>query len=73
MKKILNLSFIPINPDLALLILRAWLGFGVYVKHGIEKITIFSEMAEHFPDPMGIGSSATLSFALVSDAMLTTS
>jgi len=69
MKKILNLSFIPINADLALLILRVWLGFGVFVKHGIEKITGFSKMAEHFPDPIGIGSSASLSFALVSDAI----
>jgi len=68
MKKIINLSFIPINTDLALLILRVWLGFGVFVKHGIEKITGFSKMAEHFPDPIGIGSSASLSFALVSDA-----
>ncbi len=69
MKRILNLSFIPINTDLALLILRVWLGFGVFVKHGIEKITGFSKMAEHFPDPIGIGSSASLSFALVSDAI----
>lgn len=69
MKRIINLSFIPVNTDLALLVLRVWLGFGVFVKHGIEKITGFSKMQEHFPDPIGIGSTASLSFALVSDAI----
>ena len=69
MKRIINLSFIPVNNDLALLVLRVWLGFGVFVKHGIEKITGFSKMQEHFPDPIGIGSTASLSFALVSDVI----
>ena len=69
MKRIINLSFIPVNNDLALLVLRVWLGLGVFVKHGIEKITGFSKMQEHFPDPIGIGSAASLSFALVSDAI----
>lgn len=69
MKRILNLSFIPVNTDLALLVLRVWLGFGVFVRHGIEKITDFSKMQEHFPDPAGIGPTASLSFALVSDAI----
>jgi len=69
MKRIINLSFIPVNTDLALLVLRVWLGFGVFFKHGIEKITGFSKIQEHFPDPIGIGSAASLSFALFSDAV----
>jgi len=69
MKKIINLSFIPIKTDSALLLLRVWLGFGVLLRHGVEKISGFGKMAEHFPDPIGIGSSASLSFALVSDAI----
>ena len=69
MKRLINLSFIPVNTDAALLILRVWLGLGVFVKHGIEKITGFSNMAKHFPDPIGIGSTASLSFALFSDAV----
>ncbi len=69
MKKIINLSFIPVNTDAALLLLRVWLGLGVFLRHGVEKISGFSKMAEHFPDPIGIGSSASLSFALVSDAV----
>lgn len=69
MKKILNLSFIPVNTDAALLLLRVWLGLGVFVKHGIEKFTGFSTIAEHFPDPIGIGHTASLSFALVSDVI----
>jgi len=69
MKKIFTLRFIPVNIDAALLLLRVWLGIGVFLRHGIEKITGFSKMAEHFPDPIGIGPSASLSFALVSDAI----
>jgi putative oxidoreductase len=69
MKRIINLSFIPVNTDLALLVLRVWLGFGVFFKHGIEKITGFSKMQEHFPDPAGIGSTASLSFALFADVI----
>lgn len=69
MKKLINLPFIPLNNDVALLVLRVWMGFGVFVKHGIEKISGFSKMQEHFPDPIGIGSTASLSFALVSDAI----
>jgi putative oxidoreductase len=69
MKKLINLSFIPVNTDVALLVLRVWMGFGVFLNHGIEKITGFSAMQEHFPDPIGIGPTASLSFALVSDAI----
>jgi putative oxidoreductase len=59
MKKLFTLSFIPVNVDAALLLLRVWLGIGVFLRHGIEKITGFSKMAEHFPDPIGIGPSAS--------------
>ena len=69
MKKILTLSFIPVNIDAALVLLRIWLGLGVFLRHGIEKITGFSKMTGHFPDPIGIGPTASLSFALVSDAI----
>jgi putative oxidoreductase len=68
MKRIINLSFIPVNTDAAILILRICLGLGVFLRHGIEKITNFSKMSEHFPDPIGIGSTASLSIALFSDA-----
>ena len=30
MKKLINLSFIPVNTDIALVVLRVWMGFGVF-------------------------------------------
>jgi putative oxidoreductase len=69
MKKILRLDFLPINPDLALFILRIWIGFSLFYKHGIEKLTNFQGMATHFPDPIHIGVKPSLAFALLSDGI----
>ena len=69
MKKILNLSFIPANVDLALLILRLWAGISLFGKHGIEKFTNFSQMQQHFPNPLHVGVTVSLIFALISDGI----
>jgi len=69
MKKILNLSFIPINNDLGLLALRIMIGLSLFTKHGIEKLTNFSGMQQHFPDPIHVGPTIGLSFALLSDGI----
>jgi len=69
MKKILSLSFIPVNTDIALLVLRLWIGFGLFAKHGIEKFTNFSQMQQHFPDPLHLGSTISLSAALLADGI----
>lgn len=45
------------------------MGVGLFVKHGLEKITNFSQMAAHFPDPIHIGPVPSLAFALLSDAV----
>lgn len=65
----LPLGFVPRNVDLALLVLRVWFGFSLFLRHGWEKIATFSQMAAHFPDPVGIGSTPSLVFALVSDSI----
>lgn len=69
MKKILLFSFIPINVDVALLILRLWMGLGLFAKHGIEKFSNFSQMQQHFPDPLHVGSTFSLTFSLISDGI----
>ena len=69
MKKLINLNFIPVNTDVALLVLRVWLGIGLFVKHGIEKFANFDQMQQHFPDPVGIGPTAGLVFALIADGI----
>lgn len=50
--------------DLGLLVLR--LGFGglLLFAHGWGKVAGFSEMVSKFPDPIGLGPSLTLGFAI---------
>ena len=61
--KLLNFSFIPTSSDFGLLVLRFWLGFYMLVLHGWGKLMSFSEKAAQFPDPLGIGSTWSLSLA----------
>jgi len=55
--------------NLGVLLLRLWFGIPLFLKHGWEKPTNFSQMAQHFPDPLHIGPVPSLIFALVSDAV----
>lgn len=55
--------------DGALLILRIWMGLVLFVGHGLEKLTHFSQMAGHFPNPIHIGSLPSFLFAFLSDAI----
>ncbi|MGA2597064.1 MAG: DoxX family protein [Bryobacteraceae bacterium] len=64
-----SLYFAPPQLDIALLILRVMAGFSLFLKHGMEKLTGFSQMAAHFPDPLHIGPVPSLAFALLSDAV----
>jgi putative oxidoreductase len=69
MKRFLQLAFLPRSYDFALLILRLWLGLDLFFRHGVEKITRFSQMSAHFPDPVHIGPRLSLAFALLSDGI----
>ena len=57
------------STDIGLLVLRVVLGAMLFFKHGLEKITHFSQMSAHFPNPLHIGSHASLIFATLSDAI----
>ena len=52
-----------------LLILRVFTGLSLFLKHGLEKLTGYSTMVQHFPNPLHIGAHATLAFALLSDGI----
>ena len=69
MNNFVSLGFLPRHMDLALLILRVWLGFALFIRHGLEKITNLSSMAAHFPNPVHIGAGPTFAIALFSDAV----
>jgi putative oxidoreductase len=52
-----------------LLILRVFAGLSLFLNHGWEKLTRYSIMVQHFPDPIHIGAHASLAFALLSDGI----
>ena len=58
-------SIFAINEDssgtsLGLLALRASLGLTLFLKHGLEKLTGFAQMANGFPDPLHLGHRLSL-------------
>lgn len=55
--------------DAALLLLRVGLGATLFLRHGLEKLTSFSDMARQFPDPLHLGATPSLIVALLSDAI----
>ena len=69
MTNFLRPGFLPRNDDFALLILRVWFGLTLFILHGWGKLTNFAHMSSHFPNPLHIGSTPTLLFAVLSDAV----
>jgi putative oxidoreductase len=55
--------------SVGLLILRVSVGLSLFLKHGLEKLTGYSTMVQHFPNPVHIGAHASLAFALLSDGI----
>jgi len=68
-RRLLGLTLVPRASDAGLLLLRICVSASLFLKHGWEKPTTFSQMAAHFPDPLHIGPVPSLIFALVSDAI----
>jgi putative oxidoreductase len=69
MNSFIRLSFLPYAQNLALFALRILVGASLFLRHGLEKVKGFSQMAQHFPDPLHIGAQSSLVFALLSDAV----
>jgi putative oxidoreductase len=69
MNKILDLEFIPKNKDFALLVLRIWIGFSLFIQHGLFKFMHFSQLWGHFLDPLHLGSNFSLIFSTVADGI----
>ena len=55
--------------NVGLLILRIIVGLSLFMKHGFEKLTGYSTMVQGFPNPIHIGSHASLAFALFTDGI----
>ncbi|HRI82474.1 MAG TPA: DoxX family protein [Opitutaceae bacterium] len=58
--KHLNLNFLPQSTDLALLVLRVWLGLSMLLLHGWGKLVNLINGTSKFPDLLGLGQTPTL-------------
>ena len=55
--------------DIGLLLLRLTVGLGLFWGHGLGKLLHFQQRASGFPDPLGIGSEATLAVAVLAEVL----
>ena len=70
--RLLTLKFLPVYPDLALLVMRLWFGGLLVLLHGLMKISMWAPMSQRFADPFGIGSPASLALSIFAEAVCAT-
>jgi len=68
-RRLLLLDFLPRSTDAGLLVLRLWLGLSLVGLHGWSKLVGYSGMSGKFPDPLGIGSPASLGLAILAEVV----
>jgi putative oxidoreductase len=67
--RLLTLKFLPVWPDLGLLLLRVWFGGLLLLLHGWMKISMYGVMSQKFADPFGIGAPASLALSIFAEAV----
>ncbi len=67
MQKFLTLEFLPRSTDLALLVLRVWLGAAMLYLHGWGKLMGLIAGTSKFPDIFGIGATPVLVMAIFAE------
>lgn len=70
MNRLLSLSFLPTNRDLALLVLRIVFGGYMLVFHGWPKLAGWSKMSGGFPDPLGVSSPVSLGLTIFAEVLM---
>ena len=55
------------SANFALLVLRLWIGFEMLLVHGLDKFQNFKQVAPNFPDPFGIGHTASLALSVFAE------
>ena len=55
--------------DIALFLLRLWLGLTMILNHGLSKLVNFGEMSPKFFDLFGIGSAVSLALAVFAEVI----
>lgn len=57
------------GPNLGLLVLRVALGGSMLLFHGLSKAESFGTMKDTFPDPLGVGSPASLGLVVFAEVL----
>jgi putative oxidoreductase len=55
------------SANFALLVLRLWIGLEMLLIHGLDKFQNFKQVAPNFPDPFGIGHTASLALSVFAE------
>jgi putative oxidoreductase len=55
------------SANFALLVLRVWIGVEMIAVHGFDKLINFTTVSPDFPDPLGIGHTASLSLSVLAE------
>ena len=55
--------------NLALFVMRLWLGPTMFFNHGLDKLTHFKDIAAGFPDPLGIGQPVSLALVMFAEVV----
>lgn len=56
-----------LSSDIAALLLRLFFGGFMLLHHGLPKMLAWTEKADSFPDPLGVGSMASLALAVFAE------
>ena len=57
----------PLQKDIAYLILRLSFGLSMVFAHGLPKLNNYSNLMNSFPDPLGLGNSLSLGLAIFAE------
>jgi putative oxidoreductase len=55
--------------NLALFVMRLWLGPTMFFNHGLDKLVHFQDLAPNFADPLGIGKPVSLALVLFAEVV----
>ena len=67
MNSVNDVLFRSYSVDVGLLVFRLFFGVTMALAHGLPKLQRFAEIHAAFPDPLGIGSSASLGMAIFAE------
>jgi putative oxidoreductase len=55
--------------NLALFVMRLWLGPRMFFNHGLDKLVHFHDITPGFPDPLGIGRPVSLALVMFAEVV----